>query len=181
MDEWPLLWSAPTLPLQRLSLRPLQNCPFSWCLGVLSWMGIRGSILLAEMIHFLNIVYSMARIAITTRMTVIHALIVAAAFWWPSAPLLSQSGGSVGSLNCTLSGYASGNVRAFTAGDWRIYIYLTLLYWKGWPFGSSLSSSPVVQIPCFHSFHLSGIWVWKEAVMCPNPLFSSLLTYGYLV
>ena len=48
-------------------------------------------------LHFLKIVYKMAKSAIITRMVVIQALILVAIFCFPSAPLSPQSGGKVGS------------------------------------------------------------------------------------
>ena len=55
-------------------------------------------------LHFLKMVYKMAKRAIITRMVVIQALIWAAIFCFPSAPLSPQSGSKVGSWKLNLSG-----------------------------------------------------------------------------
>ena len=64
--------------------------------------------------------------AIMIRIIVIHALILAANFCWPSAPLSPQSGSRVGGLNMNPSGYASGNVSALTVAEGLTNLYSSI-------------------------------------------------------
>ena len=77
-------------------------------------------------LHFFKIVYAIARIAIIIRITVIQALILAAIFCWPSAPLSPQSGGKVGGLKLNPSGYGGGNVNAVTLVDGFTNLYSSI-------------------------------------------------------
>ena len=79
-------------------------------------MGTRGSILWVcgvicgslgsddMYLHFLKMVYKMAKSAIIMRMVIIQALIWAAIFCFPSTPLSPQFGGKVGSWKLNLFG-----------------------------------------------------------------------------
>ena len=60
------------------------------------------------------------------RIVMIHALIVAASFCWPSAPLSPQSGGRVGGLNTKPSRYAGGKVNALTVVEGFTNLYSSI-------------------------------------------------------
>ena len=60
------------------------------------------------------------------KIVIIHALILAASFCWPSAPWLPQSGGRVGGLNMKPSGYADGSVNALTVVEGLTNLYSSI-------------------------------------------------------
>ena len=89
-------------------------------------------------LHFLNIVYTIAKRANIMRNVLIQTLSCAAIFCFPSAPLSPQFCGKVGGWKLILSGYIAGKVNTFTLIDGFTNLY------------SSITAEPRIMLSTIH-------------------------------